>query len=174
MNVKKLLALASALALGVAASSDAQSLSALAKQEKQRRAKAKSAGAAPAKAYTDDGGTLTTASTATTTTEGAPSTTTGAASAAAGGKKEKTPQELAAEAQAAWTKKVADTNAEIADLEKVIANNEANLASMINVTPARANLATRVDADKQKLVQLRQKLVDLEEERRRAGLARVR
>jgi hypothetical protein len=174
MNVKKLLTLGAALAFVTVATSDAQSLSDLAKQEKQRRAKAKTTGGTPAKVYTDDGGTVTTTSTTTTTAAGAASTTAADPAPAAGGKKEKTREEQAAEAQAAWTKQLTETNAEIAELEKVIANNQANLDSMINVTPARANLASRVDADRAKVAQLRQKLLDLEEQRRRAGMPRVR
>ena len=56
----------------------------------------------------------------------------------------------------------------------LIAKNERTIASLINITPARADLASKIEADKAKLVQLRQSLVTLEDERRRAGMPRLR
>jgi hypothetical protein len=173
MNIKTILSVVSAFAL-LASATEAQTLSDLAKQEKSRRAKAKTTGTAPAKVYTDADGTGAAAvSNQSATVAGA---TTTAAPAAPGGpeKKEKTREELAAEAAAAWNKKVQDAQTQITELERVISANERNLASMINVTPARAELGTRIEADKKKLADLRQSLLALEDERRRAGIARPR
>ena len=45
---------------------------------------------------------------------------------------------------------------------------------MYNITPARADLASRIEADKKKLAGLKQKLVEYEDERRKAGIPRPR
>jgi len=176
MNVKKLLCLVSAVAF-VSATASAQSLTDLAKQEKSRRAKAKSTGTAPAKLYTDSNGGAIGAADPATAADPAQGATGGAATTAAtatGDKKAKTPQELAAEAQAAWAEKVKKAQDEITALEGAISQNERSLASMYNITPARADMVSRIEADKKKVADLKQTLAGLEEERRRAGMPRPR
>lgn len=173
MNIKRLLCLASALALGAAAIGQAQSLTELARMERERRAKLrKSTGAA--KLYTEgdktgaavgtDGATILVATTTTTTT-----TTT-----APGGKKDKSPEEQAADRQKEWTERVKKAQDEIKSVEDAIGKNERSLASMYNITPARQDLVNAIDADKKRVAALKQSLVDLEEERRRAGMPRPR
>lgn len=167
MNTKKLLCLLCALSLSGAAVAQ-ENLVALAKAEKARRAKLR-ASSGPAKVYTESNRSNTdTAAAAPAATEAAP------AAGTAGAANEQTPEELAAQRQKEWSDKLQQTQEQIADLESVIQTNERNLASLINITPARADLAARVEADKQKLVELQQTLVSLEDERRRAGLPRVR
>lgn len=169
MNMKSLLCLVSAVALGTTGIAQAQSLPELAKLEKQRRAKMRAAGSTPAKVYTegDRTGTATASTTpgeGTSPTEPAVTTPTG--------KKEKTPEEVAAERQKEWADKVKAAQDQITELEGVISKNERNLASLINITPARQDLANSIEADKKRLVDLKKTLVDLEEERRRAGMPR--
>ena len=169
MNIKKLLCLVSAVALATSATTNAQSLVDLAKQEKQRRAKLRSMGG-PAKVYTE--GDRTGTADAAAATEGGLSPL--AATPTTRGKKEKTPEELAAERQKEWNDKVKQAQDQIRDLEGVISTNERNLASLINITPARVDLANRIEADKKQLATLKQSLVTLEDERRRAGMPRPR
>jgi hypothetical protein len=178
MNVKKLLCLVSAVALVSTATASAQSLTDLAKQEKARRAKAKTTGTTPAKLYTDStGGAIGAANPATGAATDPAQGATGAATTTApatGDKKAKTPQELAAEAQAAWAEKVKKAQDEINSLESAISQNERSLASMYNITPARADMVSRIEADKKKVADLKQQLAQFEEERRRAGMPRPR
>ena len=176
MNTKKLLCLVSAVALATSAvalatpaTASAQSLVALAKQEKQRRAKLRST-VGPARVYTE--GDRTGTADAAAATEGGLSPL--AATPTTRGKKEKTPEELAAERQKEWNDKVKQAQDQIRDLEGVISTNERNLASLINITPARVDLANRIEADKKQLATLKQSLVTLEDERRRAGMPRPR
>lgn len=168
MNIKSLLCLVSAVALASVGVAQAQSLPELAKLEKERRARLRAA-SGPAKVYTE-GDRTGTASAAAATTEGAapaePATTSPA------GKKEKTPEELAVERQKEWADKVKAAQDQITELEGVISKNERNLASLINITPARQDLANAIEADKKRLADLKKTLVDLEEERRRAGMPR--
>jgi len=105
---------------------------------------------------------------------GAPAATAGAPAGSASAKKEKTPEEIAAEKQGEWNEKVKKAQDEIKELEATIAKNERNLASFINITPARADLWNTIEADKKKLVDLQKSLVDLEDQRRRAGMPRPR
>ncbi len=169
MNVKNLLCLVSALSLATVGVTQAQSLTELAKQEKQRRAKLRTSGA-PARVYTENNRT--------TQSEPAaadPAATTGTdplVAAAPGAPKEKTREELDAERQKEWADRLKKAQDEIASLEATIARNERNLASLINITPARQDLANAIDADKKRLADLRQSLVSLEDERRRAGMPR--
>ncbi len=167
MNAKTLLCLVSALSLATVGVTQAQSLTELSKQEKQRRAKLRTSGA-PARVYTENNRTAEPAAadaTATTATDPL-------VAAAPGAPKEKTREELDAERQKEWADKVKKAQDEIATLEAAIARNERNLASLINITPARQDLANAVDADKKRLADLRQSLVNLEDERRRAGMPR--
>jgi|EndMetStandDraft_2_1072991.scaffolds.fasta_scaffold155364_2 hypothetical protein len=176
MNVKKLLCLVSAVALVSAATASAQSLTDLAKQEKARRAKAKTTGTSPAKLYTDSNGGAVGAADPAAAADPAQGAT-GAATTTApatSDKKAKTPQELAAEAQAAWAEKVKKTQDEINSLEGAISQNERSLASMYNITPARADMVSRIEADKKKVADLKQQLAQFEDERRRAGMPRPR
>ncbi len=167
MNAKTLLCLVSALSLATVGVTQAQSLTELSKQEKQRRAKLRTSGA-PARVYTENNRTAEPA----TADAAAPTGTDPLVAAAAGAPKEKTREELDAERQKEWADKVKKAQDEIASLEAAIARNERNLASLINITPARQDLANAVDADKKRLVDLRQSLVSLEDERRRAGMPR--
>lgn len=175
MNTKNLLCIASALVLITGASAQAQSLPEVAKAEKARRAKIRAQGGGPAKLYTEGDRSAATSAdpaqpTASPTDAAAPAGVAGASTK----KKEKTPEELAAERQKEWNDKLKAAQDEIKQLQDEIDRNERNLAAMINITPARADLANRIDSDKKKMVTLRQKLVDLEEERRRAGMPRPR
>ena len=87
-------------------------------------------------------------------------------------KKEKTQEELSAEKQKEWSERVQKAQDEIKSLDAAIARNERGLASMYNVTPARADLAASIDSDKKKVAALRQTLASLEDERRRLVLPR--
>ena len=169
MNVKNLLCLVSALSLATVGVTQAQSLTELAKQEKQRRAKLRTSGA-PARVYTENNRTAQSEPAA----ADAPATTgtDPLVAAAPGAPKEKTREELDAERQKEWADRLKKAQDEIASLEATIARNERNLASLINITPARQDLANAVEADKKRLADLRQSLVSLEDERRRAGMPR--
>lgn len=175
MNLKIALSLAVATALTAGSTAHAQSLTDIAKAEKARRAKVRAA-AGEVKTYSDSGKTAPEAAGAdesapvvaanTAPAEGAPS--------AEPVKKEKTPEELAAEKQQEWAERVKKAQDEIKALEDAIAKNERSLASMYNITPARADMANAIEADKKKLAALKQSLVTLEEERRKAGMPRAR
>jgi len=172
MNTKNLLCLVSAMALATGTLAQAQSLSELAKQEKQRRAKMKASGGT-AKLYTEGdktGGASTTGEAA-----AAPdSMGTAGPVAGEGKKKEKSAEEIAAEKQQEWADKVKKAENEIKSLEDAVTRNERSLASMYNITPARADMANAVEADKARIAALKQSLAALEDERRRAGLTRPR
>jgi hypothetical protein len=157
--------------VGFAAPSPAQSLVEVAQKEKERRAQAKKTGKA-AKVYTD-GDTSGNAGT-TTPPEGGPAGPTAPAPAAAAGvkAKEKTADEVRADDQKEWADRVKAAQDEIKTLEEAVVANERSLASMINITPARADMATRVETDKKKLADLKAKLEQLEDERRRKGFRR--
>jgi type II secretory pathway pseudopilin PulG len=171
MNFRKLLCVVSLVGFA-AVTASAQTLPEIAKAEKERRAKLRAQGGA-AKVYTEsdrNGGTTVPATEVTI-----PATTTGAPDpAAASKKKEKTPEDLAAEKQKEWNDRLKTAQDEIKQVEDEIARNERNLSAMINITPARADLANRIEADKKKLVGLKQTLLSLEDERRRAGMPRPR
>lgn len=172
MNAKNLLCLVSALSLATVSGAQAQSLTELAKQEKQRRAKLRTSGT-PTKIYTEsNSGTQPAAEAAPADAAAGAVDPLAAAVPAAGAPKEKTREELAADRQKEWADKVKKAQDEITGLETVIAKNERNLASLINITPARQDLANAIEADKKRLAELRQTLANLEEERRRAGMPR--
>jgi hypothetical protein len=171
MNFRKLLCVVSLVGFA-AATASAQTLPEIAKAEKERRAKLRAQGGA-AKVYTESDRSGETTVPATAGTVPATTTSTDPA-AAASKKKEKTPEDLAAERQKEWNDKLKAAQDEIKQLEDDISRNERNLASMINITPARADLANRIDADKKKLGVLKQTLLSLEDERRRAGMPRPR
>jgi len=171
MNMKNLLVLVSAVALATSAAAQSQpSLPELAKAEKARRARLQKAGG-PAKVYTEND-----AGTGSSPTDAAAPATGGAAApaGAASKKKDKTPEDVAADKQKEWNDKVKQAQDQIKDLQAGIATKERNLASLINITPARVDLANSIEADKKKLVDLQQSLVNLEDERRRAGMPRPR
>jgi hypothetical protein len=176
MNIKNLLCVVSAMALFGAVTAQAQGLTDLAKAEKKRRAQVQKSGGA-AKVYTEsdrssssDAVSVANADTTGTAAPGAPGAP--GAAAAPGGKKEKTPEEIAAEKQKEWNEKVTAAQNQITELEGQISSKERNLASLINITPARVDLANSIEADKKKLADLKQSLVTLEDERRRAGMPR--
>lgn len=172
MNVKNLLCLVSALSLATVSVTQAQSLTELAKQEKQRRAKLRTSGA-PAKVYTEsNSSTQPPAEAAPADAATTAADPLAAAVPAPGAPKEKTREELAADRQKEWADKVKAAQDEITALEAAITKNERNLASLINITPARQDLANAIEADKKRLAELKQSLVNLEEERRRAGMPR--
>lgn len=173
MNARKLLCVVSAVAMVASVSASAQSLPELAKLEKARRAKLRAASGA-AKVYTEgnQSGTARTAAAAESAVPGDPEVADGAEANA--GPKAKTPQEIEAEKQADWNERLAKAQAEIKSFEDAVTTNERALASMFNITPARADLVNRIEADKQKVVALKKTLTDLEDERRRSGLPRVR
>jgi len=173
MNMKRFLCFASAVIFAAATSSQAQSLPELAKLEKARRAKLRAA-AGPAKLYTE-GDKSGMAADPNETAESASSPAAPGASAAPGsGKKEKSAEELAAERQKEWSERVKKAQDEIKMVEDVIGRNERSLSSMYNITPARQDMVNAIEADKKRLAALKQSLVDLEEERRRAGMPRPR
>jgi hypothetical protein len=169
MNVKNLLCLVSALSLATVSVAQAQSLTELAKQEKQRRAKLRTAGA-PTKVYTEND--RSTQPVEAVPVDAAAPTAADPLAAASGAPKEKTRDEINAERQKEWADKVKAAQDEITGLEAVITKNERNLASLINITPARQDLANAIEADKKRLAELKQTLVSLEDERRRAGMPR--
>jgi uncharacterized protein HemX len=169
MNIKNLLCVVSAIALA-ASVAQAQTLPELAKAEKQRRAKMQKAGG-PAKVYTE--GERSGSSSDAVSVASAPAGASGSAPVP-GGKKEKTPEEIAAEQQKEWTDKVSQAQTQIKDLEAGITTKERNLASLINITPARQDLANSIETDKKTLADLKKSLVDLEDQRRRAGMPRPR
>ena len=171
MNMKNLLVLVSAVALAASAAAQ-QSLPELAKAEKARRAELRKAGG-PAKMYTEGdrrGGEVS----ETEAAGAAPAAAGTAASGSASKKKEKTPEEIAAEQQKDWNDKVKKAQDEIKELEATIARNERVMGSLINITPQRYDLGVQIEADKKKLVELQKSLVNLEDERRRAGMPRPR
>lgn len=172
MNMKNLLVLVSAVALaGSAAAQTQQSLPELAKAEKARRAQLRKSGG-PAKMYTEGDRRGGDASATETTSAATPGT--GAPTGSASAKKEKTPEEVAAEKQTEWNDKVKKAQDEIKELEATIARNERVMGSLINITPQRHDLGVQIEADKKKLVELQKSLVNLEDERRRAGMPRPR
>lgn len=172
MNARIILSLAVVAAFATGAAAQTPSLTDLAKAEKARRAKVR-ATAGEVKTYSD-GGTRPASDAAGTDETASPATAPAAAPAASSGKKEKTPEELAAERQKEWTEKVTQAQDQIKELDTQIATDERHLASMINITPARTDLANRIEANKKKLAELKQSLVSLEEERRKAGIPRPR
>lgn len=171
MNMKKLLCAVSVLAVAAAGAAQTQSLPELARQEKQRRAKLRASGA-PTRVYTESDRSTAPMPEPEATDPAAAPPVDPLAIAVPGGKKEKTREEVAAEAQKAWAEKVKAAQDEITALEAAISKNERNLASLINITPARQDLANAIEADKKRLAELKQSLVNLEEERRRAGMPR--
>ena len=171
MNIKNLLCLVSAVALATTAAAQSQpSLPELARAEKARRAQLQKAGG-PAKLYTEGDRT---GSGDVSQAEVAPAAGAAAPAGSASKKKEKTPEEVAAEKQKEWNDKVKQAEDQIKELEATIARNERILSSLINITPQRHELGLQVEADKKKLVDLQKSLVNLEDERRRAGLPRPR
>lgn len=172
MKTKHVLCLISTLALASGVLAQTQSLPELAKAEKARRAKIRSNGGA-AKLYTegDKSGMAVAAMGADGQVTGDTQT---AAAAPASGKKEKSAQELAAEKQREWAEKVQKAQDEIKAVEDAIARNERSLASMYNITPARADMVNAIESDKKRVAALKQSLIALEDERRRAGLPRAR
>lgn len=174
MNVRKLLCVVSAVAMVASVSASAQSLPELAKLEKARRAKLRAASGA-AKVYTEGNQSGTARDAAAPTESAVPGDPAGADGAEPNaGPKAKTPQEIEAEKQADWNERLSKAQAEIKSFEDAVATNERALASMFNITPARADLVNRIEADKQKVVALQKTLTDLEDERRRSGMPRVR
>lgn len=172
MNTHTIVSLVATFALTSGAIAQTPSLTELAKAEKARRAKIQAKGE-PAKLYTEgdrSGLAIPPPQPVGVVGDTAAVAPTGPDKTA----KEKTPQELAAEKQQEWADRVKKTQDEIKALEEVIARNERTLASMYNITPARADMAAAIESDKQKLAALRQTLVDLEDERRRAGIPRLR
>jgi len=173
MNIKNLLCLVSALALATTAAAQTQpSLPELAKAEKARRAQLQKAGG-PAKVYTD-GDRTGSGDASQPESAAAPAAGAGAPTGSASKKKEKTPEEIAADKQKEWNDKVQQAQDQIKELEATIAKNERNLASFINITPARADLSNTIEADKKKLADLQKSLVNLEDDRRRSGMPRPR
>lgn len=174
MNIRIGLSLIIATAFAASAAAQSPSLTELAKAEKARRNKVR-ATAPEVKTYSDAGKTpAEPAASDESATAAATQTPTDGAPAADPKKKEKTPQELAAEKQQEWAEKVKKAQDEIKSLEDQIAQNERILASTYNITPARADTANRIEADKKKLAAAKLALVALEEERRKAGLPRSR
>lgn len=168
MNIKKLLCLMTVVTLGSTVAASAQSLADAAKQEKQRRARMRT----PTRVYTEADRSGSIPEPAVVTVDlNAPI----ALPAPPGAKKkEKTPDELAAEKQQEWADRVKKTQDEIVSVQTSVSTSEINLASMVNITPARAALANKIDADKKHLADLQQQLISLEDERRRSGLTRIR
>lgn len=165
-NLKKFVLALTVLSLVTPAS--AQTLAEMAKKERERRAQMKNKGKA-SKTYAD-GGNTGGATSSTAAAPGSASADGGASKAPA--KKEKTADEIRADQEKEWGDKVKAAQDEIRALEGVIERNERSLASMVNITPARADMANAIEADKKKLADLKAKLDSLEDERRRAGYTR--
>jgi hypothetical protein len=163
-----------ALLLG-AVSARAQSLSDAAAKEKERRRNV----AKPAKVVTDEdlrsgGGTVSNPAASDTTAaasgdakpgEGQP----GKEGAAA--KKEKTDDELKAEAQGAWRKKLEAANTELSQAQSLVSQIQAELNDTSGgvYTPRRAGLTTQLEDARKKQADAEQKVAALMEEGRRNG-----
>jgi hypothetical protein len=155
--------------VGLVAPAQAQSLVDLAKQEKARRAALKAKGKT-GKSYTEGD---------TSGNAGNPvadATVPGAAAGGGGstpaGEAPKTPDQVRADQQKEWADRLKAAQDEIKAAEEVLAQNERSLASITQMTPARADLASRVDSDRKKVADLKAKIDQLEEERRRSGFKR--
>ncbi len=170
MNIKKVLCVVSALALAASSMAQTQSLIELAKLEKQRRARVRASGGT-ARVYTE-GDRSTTTTPEPIAAEGTAAPDPLAATAAPGAKKEKTREELEMDKQKEWAARLKAAQDEIATVEQSISRNERNLASMLQPTPARQDVVNTIEADKKRLGNLRQSLLSLEDERRRAGMPR--
>ena len=171
MNTKNLLCLVATCALASSGAAQTQSLPEVAKAEKARREKIKATGGG-AKLYTEgDRSGEATETGAEGKTAGDP---TAPAAAPAKKGKEKTSEEIAAAKQTEWNDKVKKAQDELKAVEDRISKNERILASMYNITPARADIVNTIEADKKQLATLQKALVDLEDQRRRAGMPRPR
>ena len=85
--------------------------------------------------------------------------------------KEKTPDELQAEQQAAWRKKVDHIQSEVNRIRQMVAAIQADLNDTSGgvYTPRRATLQTRLEEAQKNLAAGEQMLADLQEEGRRNG-----
>lgn len=106
-----------------------------------------------------------------------PATADGQAKPAEGGekgrqaKKEKTPDEIQAEQQAAWRKRVDHAQSEIDRIRQIVNDMQSDLNDTSGgvYTPRRANLQTRLTEAKTNLATAEQMLADAQEEGRRNG-----
>ncbi len=164
-------ALTAALLL-VAAASPAQSLGDAAAKEKARRKTVTK----PTKVITDEdlrtgGGVVSNPGTEAATEGTTPGTPAEGGAAAAPGKKEKTADELQAEAQGEWRKKLDAANQEVAQTQSLVNDMQLALNDTSGgvYTPRRAGLQAQLDEAQKKLAAAQGKVTSLTEEGRRNG-----
>ncbi|SRR5260370_40120868 len=173
MRVLHAATLVAAAALMTGPVASAQSLGEAAAKEKAKR-KGKSE---PSKVFTEDdlrsaGGVANVPAAV-----DAPATADGQAKPAEGGekggkaKKEKTPDEIQAEQNAAWRKKVDHAQSEVNRIRQIVNDMQSDLNDTSGgvYTPRRANLQTRLDEAQKNLATAEQMLADAQEEGRRNG-----
>jgi len=166
-------AVSTAALLLVAVGVQAQSLSDAAAKEKERRKSVSK----PAKVVTDEelrqgGGTVSSSGAeAPATGEAKPADGQAGKEGAAPAKKEKTEDELKAEAQAQWRKKLDAANAEVAQAQTLATQIQAELNDTSGgvYTPRRAGLQTQLDEARKRQADAEQKVTALSEEGRRNG-----
>ena len=85
--------------------------------------------------------------------------------------KEKSPDELQAEQQAAWRKKVDHAQSEVNRIRQIVSDMQRDLNDTSGgvYTPRRANLQTRLDEAQKNLATAEQMLADAQDEGRRNG-----
>jgi len=85
--------------------------------------------------------------------------------------KEKTPDEIQAEQQAAWRKKVDHAQSEVNRIRQIVSDMQRDLNDTSGgvYTPRRANLQTRLDEAQKNLATAEQMLADAQDEGRRNG-----
>ena len=85
--------------------------------------------------------------------------------------KEKTPDEIQAEQQAAWRKKVDHAQSEVTRIRQIVSDMQRDLNDTSGgvYTPRRANLQTRLDEAQKNLATAEQMLADAQDEGRRNG-----
>lgn len=166
-------AVSAAAFLLVAVGVQAQSLTDAAAKEKARRRSVSK----PAKVVTDEelrqgGGTVSSSGTENAPATGEAKTAEGQAGKEGGpAKKEKTEDELKAEAQAQWRKRMDAANAELAQAQTLATQIQAELNDTSGgvYTPRRAGLQTQLDDARKKQTEAEQKVAALSEEGRRNG-----
>ncbi len=157
----------------VAAASPAQNLGDAAAKEKERRKTVQK----PTKVITDDdlrtgGGVVSSPGSPNTPAPGAsPAATKEGAAAGAPAKKEKTADEIKAEAQAEWRKKLDAANAESTEAKGFVDSIQLQLNDTSGgvFTPRRATLQSQLDQANKKYADAQAKVASLTEEGRRNG-----
>ena len=169
MKIGRLIAWATAATFVLPAFLAAQSLGDAAAKEKEKKKDAK------AKVYTEDdlkragsSGTYSAPPGPDATASAAPKD--GAAAKPEGAAKGKTDDELKADKQADWHKRLETAQQSVAQIQKAIDDLQASLAqSQSYYSPSRARAVSDLDEAKAKLEKAQQSVTDLEEEGRRNG-----